>query len=121
MNGEVHSVALDIGALSNGPRAMFKVPTGFGGITVLSANVVGSAAGTTALSLCDLGTAGTLLAANAGTIATLGSSVYVANTPKAFTVASAYVAEGHWVGVIENNVGAAPAITVVSVEYVMGK
>jgi hypothetical protein len=116
--GEVHNVSLDIGALSNGVRPIFKIPAGFGGVSVVSANVVGSAAGTSSLHLVDLGTAGT---ATAGTIATLGSSVYVAGVPKAFTVATAYVAEGHWVGVLETNVGAAPAITIVDVAYLMGK
>lgn len=118
MSDELIPVVLDIGALANGIRAMFKVPTGFGGMTFVSGNIVGSAAGTAGLHLVDLGTAGTAVS---GTIATLGSSVYVANTPKSLTVSTAYVGEGHWVGAYEDNSGTAPAITVVSAVFLMGK
>jgi hypothetical protein len=121
MNGHVCTVVANVGALSNGPRPLFKIPSGFGGITVIGANAVQSAAGTTALSLCDLGTAGTLVASSAGTIATQGSTVYAANVQQPFTVSSAYVAEGHWVGVIENNVGACATVTLISLEYLLGK
>lgn len=111
-------VVLNIGALSNGVRAMYKVPTGFGGMTFVAGNITGSAAGTTSLHLCDLGTAGTSVSS---TIATLGSSVYSAGVPKSLTASTVYVAEGHWIGAYETNVGAAPAITVVSASFLMGK
>ena len=118
MSDELFPISIDIGALSNGVRAIYKVPTGFGGLTFVSGNIVGSAAGTSSLHLVDLGTAGTSVSA---TIATLGSSVYVAGVPKALTVDTAYVGEGHWIGAYETNVGAAPAITVVSASFLMGK
>jgi hypothetical protein len=118
MSDELIPVVLDIGALSNGVRAMFKVPAGFGGMTFVAGNIVGSAAGTSSLHLVNLGTAGTSVS---GTIATLGSSVYAAGVPKALTASSVYVAEGEWVGAYETNVGAAPAITVVSASFLMGK
>lgn len=118
MSDELIPVVLDIGALSNGVRAMFKVPAGFGGMTFVAGNIVGSAAGTSSLHLVNLGTAGTSVS---GTIATLGSSVYAAGVPKTLTASSVYVAEGEWVGAYETNVGAAPAITVVSATFLQGK
>lgn len=111
-------VSANIGALSNANRPIFKVPTAGGGITVLGANAVLGTAGTCGLYLVDLGTAGTAIA---GTIATLGSAVYTLNTPKAFTVSTAFVDAGHFVGVKEDNSGAGATVTIVDVEYVMGK
>ena len=118
MSGSLVPISVDVGALSNGVRALFKVPTGFGGMTFVSGNIVGSAAGTSSLHLCDLGTAGTAVSS---TIATLGSAVYAAGVPQALTADTVYVSEGHWIGALETNVGAAPAITVVSAAFVMGK
>jgi hypothetical protein len=118
MSDELIPLSVDIGALSNGVRAMFKVPAGFGGMTFVAGNIVGSAAGTSSLHLVNLGTAGTAVG---GTIATLGSAVYVAGVPKALTAGTVYVAEGEWIGAYETNVGAAPAITIVSASFVMGK
>jgi hypothetical protein len=116
------TITSNIGALSNGTRALYKVPAGYGGMTFIAGNVVGYSAGTSALSIADLGTAGTLLAANAGTLATLGSAVYASGVAKAFTAASTvYVAEGHWIGVVEDNVGAAPTITQVNLTFIHGK
>ena len=115
---EVKYVVCNIGALSNGKRPIFKIPSGYGGISVLAVNVVASAAGTTALNLVNLGTAGTAVA---GTIATKGSAVYVAGTPVAFTVADAYQDEGYWIGMEETNVGAAAAECIVSIAYLDGK
>lgn len=117
---EIKQISVNIGALSNASRPIFKVPSGYGGITVLGGNIIGSAAGTTALNLVNLGSAGTSIG---GTIATKGSAVYVANIPQAMTVvaASAFVDEGEWVGVNEANVGAAAAECIVTIYYLDGK
>lgn len=108
----------NIGALNNGLRTLVKVPTGYGGVSVVSANVVQHGAGTVALNLVNLGSAGTAVS---GTIATLGSSVYVSGVPKAFTVTTPFVDEGEWIGVEETNVGTGNAITRVSIAYLTGK
>ena len=116
----VQIVSANIGALSNATRAIFKVPTGYGGITIVECKVIGGGAGTSWLTLCDLGTAGTA----AGTIiGTGGTAVSVANVPAAITLTAAkcFVAEGHYVGMVENNVGACNAVTIVSLSYVPGK
>lgn len=115
---DVKSVSVNIGALSNTYRPLFKVPSAGGGITVIDVNYSQAGAGTTALNLVDLGTAGT---ATAGTIATKGSAVYAANVPQSFTLSTAFVEAGHWVGIAEANVGAANAVSIISLSYVQGK
>lgn len=113
----------NIGALTNDFRPMFKIPTGFGGITVLNAAYVTETAGTSRVQIVDLGTAGTAVAAG-GTIfqATAGSSIAAAGVPNDLAVAdTAYIAEGRWVGAKEANVGATGAITIVTLAYRMGK
>lgn len=115
---DVHVVSVSIGALNNTFRPCFKVPTSFGGISVLGANAILATAGTVALNLVQLGTAGTAIG---GTLATLGSAVFAVNTPQAMTVGTAFVAAGYWVGVAEANVGTTPTVTMVDIEFVMGK
>lgn len=120
---EVSIVSNNIGALTNDFRPMFKVPTGFGGITVLEAYYVTETAGTSRLQIVDLGTAGTAVASS-GTIfdPAAGSSVATAGVPNTLAVAdTAFVAEGHWVGAKEANVGTTGAITIVTLSYKMGK
>lgn len=123
MANEVSFVSNNIGALSNDFRPMFKIPTGLGGITVLNAAYITETAGTSRVQIVDLGTAGTAVATG-GTIfqATAGSSVAAAGVPNDLAVAdTAYIAEGHWVGAKEANVGTTGAITIVTLAYVMGK
>lgn len=112
-------VSENIGALNNGTRPLFKVPTGYGGITIVSADVVMHAAGTIALNIVNMGAAGTAVS---GTIATLGSVVYVSGVPQAFTVvaAQAFVDEAAWVAVEEKNTGTANANTRVDICYLTG-
>jgi hypothetical protein len=115
---DVKIISVEIGALSNAKRPIFKIPSDGGGITVIDANIVQAGAGTTGLNLVDLGTAGTAVA---GTIASKGSAVYVANVPQAMTMVTPFVSGGRWVGVEEANVGAANAVTIVEVAYLQGK
>lgn len=115
---DVNIVRFSPGAINNTARPEFKVPTAGGAISVVAADAVQFAAGTVAVNIVDMGTAGTAVA---GTIATLGSAVYVSGTPKAFTIATAAVDAGHWIGTEEKNVGTLDATYRVSVGYVMGK
>lgn len=117
MTAQLNLTSANVGALNNAKRMICKVPTGVGGVTILGAEVVQSAAGTCSLNLIDLGTSGSV---SGGTIATLGSAVYVANVPKAMTVSTAFVDEGHYIGVEELNVGAAAAVTIVSFSSLTG-
>ena len=117
------SVSNNIGALTNDFRPLFKIPAGFGGITVLEASYITETAGTSLVQIVDLGTAGTAVQA-AGTIfaPTAGSSVAAAGVPNTLAVAdSAFIADGRWVGVKEGNVGTTGAITIVTLSYAQGK
>lgn len=117
---DVNIVSCNIGALTNDFRPLFKVPTGFGGITVLGASYLTETAGTSTVELVDLGTAGTSVAG--GTLFTGGSAVAVAGIPLAMTVDDgATLSEGRWLGVKEANTGTTGAITIVTLSYVMGK
>lgn len=120
-SGDVKIVATNIGALSNDFRPLFKIPSGYGGATILNANYVTETAGTSSVSIVDLGTAGTAVATG-GTIFAGGSAVAAPGVPVSMSVDdTAFIEEGHWVGVKEANVGTTGAITIVSLSYLMGK
>ena len=115
------NVSNNIGALTNDFRPLFKIPAGYGGITVLEANYVSETAGTTLVQIVDLGTAGTAIAA-AGTIFSSGTAVIVAGIPAEMSEAdTAYVGDGHWVGVSEGNVGTTGVISIVELSFLYGK
>ena len=121
--GNVNIVATNIGALTNDFRPWFKIPAGYGGITVLEASYTTETAGTSYVMIVDLGTAGTAVQAS-GTIfaSTGGSSVAAAGVANELTVANtAFIADDHWVGVKEANVGTTGAISIVQLSYLMGK
>ena len=123
MSAEFFPVSTNIGALSNDFRPWFKIPSGYGGITVVSASYITETAGTSYVQVVDLGTAGTAVAVG-GTIfsAAAGSSVAAAGIPNTLTeINTDYIAEGHWVGVKEANVGTTGAITIVTMSFVFGK
>lgn len=118
---EVFIVSNNIGALSNDFRPLFKVPSGFGGITILDASYITETAGTSSVSLVDLGAAGTAVQAS-GTIFAGGSAAATAGVPVSMSVAdTAFVSENRWVGVKEANIGTTGAITIVTLSYKMGK
>ncbi len=114
----VHTVSFNIGALTNGQRPMFKVPTGFGGITITNVDIIAAGTSVSSPYLVYMdATGGTVQ----GTVATLGSVAIAANVAQSFTVNTPYVGEGKWVAAKEANVGALNATCIVSVEYVLGK
>lgn len=119
--GDVHIVSCNIGALSNDYRPIFKVPLGWGGITILSASYVTETAGTSSVSLVNAGTGGTAIASG-GTLFAGGSAAATAGVPVDMTVAdTAFIDDGNWVAVKEANIGTTGAITIVSLSYLMGK
>ncbi len=119
MSQAIHGFSVNIGALSNASRPVFKVPTAYGGITIVGAQCIQGGAGTTQLYLVEMDSGGT---SNVGTAGTFGT-VYATNVPNAatLTAASCFVDGGNYIGIKENNVGAANAVTIVSIQYVMGK
>jgi len=120
MANHVQFVSVNVGALSNAIRPIFKIPTGYGGLRVVGCNYTNPGAGTSWVTLVDLGTAGT---ASSKVIASGGTAVSVASVPAAITVtaANAFVDEGHWIGVVENNIGTTNAISIVDVAFLPGK
>jgi len=117
----VHTVVANVGIVTNGLMPLFKVPAGFGGITLLNASVTFEAAGTAQLYLINAGAVGTSTGAN-GTLATGSGTTYAALTPGSMTVASSpYIGAGSYVAVKESNVGASSGTTLVELSYVYGK
>lgn len=112
-------LVVNIGAISNANLPLWKVPTGFGGITILQVQSTQLTAGTTQLYLIDMGAAGTTT--NGGTLATSGTA-HAAKVPVAWTVsATPYLAEGSYLAVKEGNVGTTVTVTEVAITYVFGK
>lgn len=114
-------MVVNIGAITNATLPIFKVPTGFGGITILQVQSTQLTAGTTQLYLIDTGSAGT--STSGGTLATSGTA-HAAKTPVAWTVSSgtsAYLAEGSYLAVKEGNVGTTVTVTEVAITYRFGK
>lgn len=119
MSNGLFNITANIGALSNATRPVMKVPTGFGGITIVGAQCTQAGAGTTQLYVVEMDSTGATVG---GTLGTFGT-VYATNTPNAATLTSAraFIDAGNYIGVKEGNVGAANAVTIVSIQYVMGK
>ena len=109
----------NIGAISNASLPLWKVPAGFGGVTIIGVQSTQLTAGTTQLYLIDMGPAGTTT--NGGTLATSGTP-HAAKVPVAWTVAaSPYLAEGSYLAVKEGNVGTTVTVTEIAITYVFGK
>jgi hypothetical protein len=114
--------SVNIGTLTNGLLPILKVPAGFGGLTLVSAQTGMLIAGTAQLYLVNGGAVGTTT--SGGTAATPGGTAHSAKTPIAMSVVStsaAYFAEGEWLTVKENNVGTCPPVTIISGFYKWGK
>ena len=115
------AVSTNVGVFTNALQPLFKVPTGSGGVTLLSGDVSMYTVGTAQLYVVNGGSAGT--ATSGGTAATPAGTAYVAKTPQAFTVvaAAAFFDEGEWVVLKENNVGSSVTLTQVSLWFAWGK
>lgn len=110
----------NIGALTNASLPLFKVPAGFGGITILGAQETFLTAGTARNHLIDMGAAGTTT--NGGTLATSGGTARTAKVPVAMTLQSTvYLAEGSYLAVKEDNTGANVTVTEIAITYRFGK
>ena len=118
---DVHIVNIPLGAFSGATEFPFVyLPDTGGGITVLSAHLGGTAAGTAIggklVTMSDAGTPainGTI-GAFAGTVVTAAGVVFAA------TIATAYVGGGKWIG-FDQTSGTIPAGSWLALSYVMGK
>ena len=110
----------NVGIFTNALMPIWKVPAGFGGVTILGCQVMMYTAGTAQLYLVDGGAAGTTT--NGGTLASSGGTAHTAKTPIAMTVtATPYLAEGSYLTIKENNIGSTVTITQVAITYKFGK
>lgn len=118
---DVKVATLSLGAY-NGSTEMplAKLPSAGGGITVLSAHLVGPSAGTVIggllVTMSDAGTP----ALNGTVGAFAGTVVTAAGVVAALTISNAFVAGGYWLG-FDQTSGTVPAGTFITVSYVMGK
>ena len=117
----IQSVVIPVAAIAGTVvQPLWRVPVGdsaYGGITLTGGYLLSSAAATSELQL----TVGTALGtATTGTIGTLNGTM-VANVPQAFTVTTAYVASGSWVGIKTNAGGSLATTNNVILEFVWGK
>jgi hypothetical protein len=122
MNESINSVTITVGTLAgtlNTP--VFRVPvsdSAFGGITLTGAYIKSIGTLTSELALL-VGTA--LGTAITGTLGTNNATI-AANVPKAFTIATAYVASGSWIHLRAGaGMAALPATNIVILEYKWGK
>jgi len=110
----------NIGVITNACLPLFKVPAGFGGITLIEAQETFYTVGTAQLYLIDAGTVGTATGAD-GTLATGGGTAHTAKTPIAFAMTTPYLEEGHYLAVKESNIGSTVTISEIAITYVWGK
>ena len=119
--GDVHVMTLPLGAFNGATELpLAKVPDGFGGITVLEAHLVGTAAGTVVggllVTMTDAGTP--VINGTIGAFA--GTVVAAAGVPFAATLSAPFVAGDYWIG-FDQTSGTVAAGAFISLSYVMGK
>lgn len=122
MSDTIHTMLVPCGIVGTTCHPLFRVPTGYGAITINKAYLINNAAATVGLTyLVDAGTAlGTAQAATLGTIAA-ADGTFVADVQKAFSlVASPVVSEGKWISLYVAT-GTTVASSAVEIEYVVGR
>lgn len=118
MDNDIQVQNCPIGAVGTANRALFRVPSGFGGITILNAWLVAAAAATVVSQLVNMGTA--LGTAVSSVIGTLTDGTLVANVRKPMSITTAYQAAGTWLG-FNGITGITDTVTSVIVEFKYGK
>ena len=114
----VQIAVVNVGAVGTANATLWRVPTGFGGITLLNAWLVGNAAATIVSQLVNMGTGlGTAVTAVVGT---LTDGTLAANVRKAYSITTAYQAESTWLG-LNGITGITPTVTQVVLEFKWGK
>ena len=101
MGNLVKTIVLQPGTMSDDADTVLamKVPTGYGGVTIIDASVESDSAGTLALYLVNYGTGGTVVGGTIAANASGTAKVWVAGAPVslAITAAQAFVDEGEYV------------------------
>jgi urocanate hydratase len=84
----VQILTVTVGAVGTANRNLFRVPTGYGGITLLNVWLVSDSAATIVSQLANMGTGlGTAVSAVVGT---LTDGTLTANVKKAYSITTAY-------------------------------
>lgn len=118
---DVHIVSAPLGAFNGATELpLVYIPAKGGGITILDAQLVGTAAGTVIggqlVTMTDAGTP-----AIAGTIgAFAGTVVAAAGVPAELTISTAFVDDGQWIG-FDQTSGTVAAGAFINIAYVTGK
>lgn len=116
MSQDIHVVTITFNGLNNDQLPGWRVPTAYGGITVVDATThITGTANVTLITMTNVGTPvanGTIAAAVGGTAAV--------GVPYSFTISDGWVDGGEYIGVQENNIGT-PTAGVVTISYVMGR
>ena len=110
-----------VGAAGTANVPLFRVPTGYGGISLLRGWIVSDTAATiTTGQLNNNGTAlGTTISSTVGTLGTVLGTL-VANVQKEFTISTAYQAEKTWLS-WQNTAGAGGSGSRIILEFKWGK
>jgi hypothetical protein len=121
MSNAPFTLNLPLGAFLGATEVpLAKLASGFGGITVLNAALVGPAAGTVIggllVTMTNVGTP--VINGTVGSFA--GTIVTAAGVRHALTVSTAYVSEDLWLG-FDQTSGTVPAGTFISLQAVYGK
>jgi hypothetical protein len=114
----VQIISVPVGAVGTVNRGLFRVPTGYGGITLLNVWLDSDTAATIVSQLANMGTG--LGTAVSSVIGTLTDGTFTANVRKPYTISTAYQAAGTWLGLngITGTIGSASKLTV---EFKWGK
>lgn len=114
----VEIVNVTVGAVGTVNRPLFRVPSGFGGITLLNAWIVSDSAATIVSQLANMGTA--LGTAVSSVVGTLTAGTLTANVRAAYSITTAYQAEGTWLG-LNGITGTTGSASQFIIEYKHGK
>lgn len=109
---------ITVGAVGTANRNLIRVPTGYGGITLLNVWLVSDSAGTVVSQLANMGTG--LGTAVSSVIGTLTDGTLTANVKKPYTITTAYQAESTWLG-LNGITGTTGSATQVILEFKWGK
>lgn len=103
MGNDINILSVPIGSLSGTARPLFKIPSGWGGVTFVEASATMQGSVSSQLYLVTMGAAGTAVDSGGTITAMIGGSVdcFSANVPKAFVFSTVYVAEDTYIGVSE--------------------
>lgn len=119
MANEIQSISFNIGATTNKTRPVWKIPSGYGGVTIVGGQCIQPAAGTQQIYVVEMDSTGATVG---GTLGSFGT-VFAAETPQELTVTGSrsFIDAGNYVGIKENNVGTTNTITIITLNYLVGR